>query len=280
MRKLKAKIFKILCLSAVIISVLILFMLLYDILSKGVGSLNLNFLNNFPSRFPDKAGLKSALYGTIWIISLTALFCVPVSIAAAIYLEEYASKNWFYRFIQININNLAGVPSIIYGILGLALFVRWLNLGRSIIAGSLTMALLVMPIIITAAREAIRTVPKSLSQASYALGATKWQTIRRVVLPSSFSNIMTGVILALSRAIGEAAPLIMIGALSFVAFTPSNPTDSFTVLSIQIYNWTSRPQEQFHQIAASGIIILLIVLFAMNSLATFLRYRYQNKFER
>lgn len=280
MRKLKAKIFKILCLAAVIISVLILFMLLYDILSKGISTLNLNFLNNFPSRFPDKAGLKSALYGTIWVISLTALFCVPVSIAAAIYLEEYASKNWFYKFIQININNLAGVPSIIYGILGLALFVRWLNLGRSVIAGSLTMALLVMPIIITAAREAIKTVPKSLSQASYALGATKWQTIRRVILPSSFSNIMTGVILALSRAVGEAAPLIMIGALSFVAFTPSGPTDSFTVLSIQIYNWTSRPQEQFHQIAASGIIVLLIVLFTMNSLATFLRYRYQNKFER
>lgn len=276
-RRVRGRILYLFCLAAILMSVIVLFAILADIFVRGIGTLNFEFLSNYPSRFPAKAGIKSALYGTLWVISLTALFCIPVSLAAAVYLEEYAKDNFFNRFIEINIVNLAGVPSIIYGILGLALFVRGLALGRSVVAGALTLALLVMPLIIVATREAIRTVPLFLSEASYALGATKWQTIRRIIIPSAFSGIITGNILALSRAIGETAPLIMIGALTFVAFVPSSPLSPFTALPIQIYNWVSRPQEGFHQIAASGIIVLLLILFLMNGLATYLRYKFHKK---
>lgn len=275
-RKLKAKTFKYLCLSAVLISVSVLVFLLYDIISRGIGSVNFQFINSFPSRFPAKAGIKSALFGTLWLIGLTAVICVPVSIAAAIYLEEYAKKNFLSGFISINIINLSSVPSIIYGMLGLAIFVRLFSLQRSVLAGALTMSLLVMPFIVVASREALKAVPMSLREASYAMGASRWQTVRRVVVPSAVSGMMTSIILALSRAIGEAAPLIMIGALTFVAFVPSGPSSEFTVLSIQIFNWISRPQAGFHEIAASAIIVLLLVLFIANGAATFIRIRYQS----
>lgn len=279
MRKIKGKLVYLLCLGAILFSVAVLIAILADIFMRGIGTLNFGFLDQFPSRIPPNAGIKSALFGTLWMIALTAVICIPVSVAAAVYLEEYAEDNFFNRFIEINITNLAGVPSIVYGMLGLALFVRGLALERSLLAGALTMSLLVMPMIIVTAREAIKTVPKSLSEASHALGATKWQTVKRVVIPSAFSGIVTGNILALSRAIGETAPLIMIGALTFVAFLPSGPMSEFTVLPIQIYDWVSRPQEDFHNLAASGIIVLLIILFAMNGFATYFRYRFHRRIE-
>lgn len=279
MRKVKGRIVYFLCLGSVVFSVGILIAILGDVFIRGFGTLNFGFLMKFPSRIPANAGIMSALYGTVWMLILTALTCIPVSVGAAIYLEEYAKDNFFNRFIEINITNLAGVPSIVYGMLGLAMFVRGMALDRSLLAGALTMSLLVMPMIIVTAREAIKTVPKPLGEASYALGATKWQTIRRVVIPSAFSGIVTGNILALSRAMGETAPLIMIGALTFVAFLPSGPLSEFTVLPIQIYNWVSRPQESFHDLAASGIIVLLLILFVMNGLATFFRYRFHKRIE-
>jgi len=239
--------------------------------------LSLRFLTSFPSRLPQEAGIKSALVGTIWVIGLTVLFAFPLGLGAAIYLEEYAPQNWLTRLLQLNLANLAGVPSIVYGILGLALFVRALAFERSILSGALTLALLILPIIIITSQEAIRNVPPFIREASYALGATRWQTVFKTVLPSALPGILTGTILALSRAIGETAPLIMIGALAFVAFTPRGIYDSFTVLPIQIFNWTSRPQEEFRHLAAAAIIVLLIVLLALNALAIFLRFRYQKK---
>ena len=230
-------------------------------------------MTSFPSRFPEKAGIQSALWGTIWLISLPACFSIPVGLASAIYLEEFAGDSWFNRLIEVNISNLAGVPSIVYGVLGLALFVRGTGLGRSLVAGGLTMTLLILPIIIIAGREAIRAVPNSIRLAALALGATRLQTVWAHVLPQALPGILTGVILALSRAIGETAPLIMIGALTYVAFVPEGPMDAFTVLPIQVFNWASRPQEGFHHIAASGIIVLLIVLFIMNATAVFIRYK-------
>lgn len=276
-RNLKAQLFYLFSLFSVIISLVALFSLLSFVFWQGVSSLNWQFLTNFPSRFPSRAGIKSALYGSIWLISLTAFFCIPIGIATAIYLEEYAKKNFLSSFIKINISNLAGVPSIVYGLFGLTLFVRSLAFGRSVLSGALTMALLVLPIVIVTAQEAIKTVPDSLREAAYALGATRWQTVRRVVLPAAISNIITGIILALSRAIGETAPLIMIGALTFVAFVPEGPLSAFTALPIQIFNWISRPQAGFHQIAAAGIIVLLIIVLLMNGMATFIRYKYYRR---
>ena len=200
-------------------------------------------------------------------------------VAAAIYLEEYAARNWIARIIQINIANLAGVPSIVYGILGLEIFVRYLALGKSVLAGGFTLALLVLPIVIIASEEAIRAVPPSIREGGLALGATRWQTIWRLVLPQAFPGILTGVILAVSRAIGETAPLIVMGALTFVPFTPDGPMSRFTVLPIQIFNWVSRPQEGFHEAAAAGIIVLLVVLLSMNALAVLLRNRFQRRLE-
>ncbi len=198
---------------------------------------------------------------------------------AAIYLEEFAPKNWFTRFIEINISNLAGVPSIVYGLLGIALFVSWMSLGRSLLAGSMTLALLVLPIVILASREAIRAVPDTYRQAAYALGATPWQVVRGVVLPSSMPGILTGVILAMSRAIGEAAPVIAISALVYLTFVPSSPLDRFTVLPIQIFNWTTRFTDDFRSLAAAGIIVLLIILLSMNAVAIYVRNRFQTKSE-
>jgi phosphate transport system permease protein len=246
------------------------------------GQICRDILWEFASRHASKAGYKSAIVGSLWLLLLTALLAVPVSVSAAVYMEEYALKNRFNRIIEVNISNLAGVPSIIYGILGLAVFVRGLNiegwgLGNSLLAGSLTMALLSLPVIIIAAREAIKAVPDSIRQGAFALGATKWQVVRHHVLPAALPGVLTGVILALSRAIGETAPMIMIGALSYVAFVPRGPLDDFTVLPIQIYNWIAMPQEEFHLLAACGILILLIVLLAMNSLAIIIRDRAQRK---
>ncbi|MCF6093714.1 phosphate ABC transporter permease PstA [Microaerobacter geothermalis] len=260
------------------VGIITLAILIYSILSKGLGWFDWQFLTSFPSRFAEKAGIKSALWGSIWLIALTAPISFILGVGTAIYLEEYAKKNWFSKLIQININNLAGVPSIVFGILGLTLFVRGIGFGRSLIAGALTMSLLILPIIVVSAQEAIRAIPETIRNASYALGSTRWQTIRNIVLPAAFPSILTGTILALSRAIGETAPLIMIGALTFVAFTPKSIFDSFTVLPIQIFNWTSRPQEEFQYVAAAGIMVLLIVLLTMNSIAIYLRNKFQRRF--
>jgi phosphate transport system permease protein len=269
--------FELLCLLAICVGMLALAILLVDILRDGLGTLNWTFLSSFPSRFANQAGILAALVGSLWLLTLTAFFALPTGIAAAIWLEEVAQKGRLSRLVEVNISNLAGVPSIIYGLLGLGIFVRVLGLGRSLIAGSLTMALLVLPIVIVNAREAIRAVPSSQREAAYALGATRSQVIWNVVLPAALPGILTGVILALSRAIGETAPLITIGALTFIAFLPRGPLDPFTVLPIQIFNWVSRPQPAFHDIAASGIIVLLVVLLSMNALAVVLRDRARRK---
>ena len=256
-----------------------LVVLILQVLVRGLPWLTWGFISGYPAPDPAEAGLLSALMGTIWLMGLTAAFTVPVGLGAALYLEEYAEKNLFTNFVEINISNLAGVPSIIYGLLGLALFVSWWNMGRSLLAGALTLSLLVMPIVIMASREAIRAVPDSHRQAAYALGATQWEVVKGVVLPSAFPGILTGTILAMSRAIGEAAPVIAISALVFITFVPSDPFDRFTVLPIQIFNWVSRPQDGFRGIAAAGIIVLLVILLSMNSIAIYLRNRHQTRSE-
>jgi len=255
--------------------VIILSVLLFSILSKGIKWLSLNFLTNFPSRFPKKAGIYPALLGSLWLIFLTAIISFPIGIGTALYLEEYAKESKFTDFIKLNIANLAGVPAIIYGMLGLTIFVRLLGFGRSIISGALTMSLLILPTIIISSQEALKSVPDSLKQASYALGTTKWQTITGVVLPYALPGILTGTILSISRALGEAAPLIVVGALAYVSFIPKTPFDQFTVLPIQIFNWASMPKKEFQNVAAAGIIVLLIILLGINSIAIILRNKYQ-----
>lgn len=257
------------------VCILVLAVLLIEILRQGIAWLDIQFLTSFPSRFAERAGIKAALWGTVWLIALVALISIPVGVGAAIHLEEYARPGRLSTIIEINIANLAGTPSIVYGILGLAIFVRWMALGRSLIAGALTMSLLILPVTIIASREAIRAVPNSIRLASFALGATRWQTIYHHVIPAALPGILTGIILALSRAIGETAPLVMIGALSYVAFTPQGPMDSFSALPIQIFNWASRPQKEFYGLAGAAIIVLLVVLLAMNSVAILLRARAQ-----
>jgi phosphate transport system permease protein len=276
-RRLKGLLFLALCLAAVAIALAALATLVVDVIRDGLPRLSWDFINSYPSRFPERAGIKAALYGSAWMIAITVVVALPVGIGAAVYLEEYAGKNWFSTLLEINISNLAGVPSIIYGLLGLQLFVRAMDLGRSVLAGGLTMALLVLPIIIIASREAIRAVPSSMRDAAYALGATKWQTVRRAVLPYAFSGIMTGNILATSRAMGETAPLITIGALTFVPFVPDSPLSPFTVLPIQIFNWVSRPQAGFHTNAAAGIVVLMIMTLGLNLAAILLRNRFQQR---
>ena len=272
-----AKIFHGFCFTVAWSGVLILSVLLFHVTQEGIQWLDLQFLSDFPSRFPAKAGIHSALIGTLWLISLTAFFSVPIGIGAGLYLEEFTKKNRIRQFVDLNISNLAGVPSIVYGMLGLVIFVRWFELNQSVLAGSLTMSLLILPVIIISTREALRAVPNTIRQAAFALGATRWQTIYAHVLPAAFPGILTGIILALSRAIGETAPLIMIGALTYVAFVPDGPMDDFTALPIQIFNWASRPQQQFHELAAAGILVLLFVLLLMNSIAVFIRHRLEKK---
>jgi phosphate transport system permease protein len=272
-RRRRAAAFAHLCRALTWSGVVVLVVLIVHVARDGLGWVDWQFLTSFPSRFPEKAGIKSALVGTLWLIGTTALVAIPVGVAAALYLEEYAGRSRFKSFIEVNISNLAGVPSIVYGILGLAVFVRTFGLGRSVMSGALTMSLLILPVIIIAAREAIRAVPPSIRQAAYALGATRWQVVRHHVLPASLPGILTGVILAMSRAIGETAPLVMIGALTYVAFLPEGPMDAFTALPIQIFNWASRHQEDFQHLAAGGILVLLVVLFIMNAAAVYIRNR-------
>jgi phosphate transport system permease protein len=251
--------------------------LLGDVLLDGLGHLSRHFFTSFASRFPGRAGIRAPLFGTVWLLGLTALFSIPVSIGAAIYLEEYAPRNWATRAIQANIAHLAGVPSIVYGILGLALFVQAMNLGRSLLAGALTLSLLIMPVIILSAQEAIRRVPMGIREAAYALGATRWQVVRHQVLPQAMPGIVSGGILALSRAVGETAPLVMIGAVTFIAFTPETASDPFTALPVQIFHWASRPQEEFRGLAAAAIIVLLGILLSLNALAVILRHRLERR---
>jgi len=262
------------CLGATLFGMVVLAVLLVYVVYAGWNWLDWQFLSSYPSRFAARAGVKAALAGSILVMLLTAVISVPMGVGTAIYLEEYAPRrSWLRRLIETNIANLAGVPSIVYGILGLGLFVRAMGLGRSLMAGALTLALVILPVIILASQEALRAVPDSIRHASYALGATRWQTVRQQVLPAALPSILTGVILALSRGLGEAAPLVAIGALTYVAFLPSGLTDMFTVLPIQIFNWTARPQDAFRDLAAAGIVVLLVLLLCLNGLAVFLRHR-------
>jgi phosphate transport system permease protein len=275
--RLKDSAFKYVGIFATCFCIAILLIFLVNILIDGIGRIDWNFLTDLPSRRAAKAGILTAWTGTAWILGLTAIISIPIGVAAGIYLQEYGRKNRLASFIELNIANLAGVPSIIYGLLGLQIFVRVLNFGGSLLAGAFTLALLILPIIIVATREALKAVPGSLREASYGMGATKWQTTWYQVLPAASGGILTGIILALSRAVGETAPLIVIGALAYVPFVADSPMDEFTVLPIQIFNWVSRPQEAFLVNAAAAIIILLLITFVMNGIAVYLRNRWQKK---
>lgn len=270
----KNVLFQVFAIIGLLLAVSVLFILLANVLTDGLLRLDWTFITSFPSRRAAVAGIIPGLVGTLLLVLLTAVIAIPIGIGAAIYLEEYGRKNWLGRIIEINIANLAGVPSIVYGLLGLGLFVRWMQLDRSLLAGALTMALLIMPVIIISTREAIKAVPQGIREASWAVGATRWQTIWHHLLPISFPSILTGIILAVSRAIGETAPMITIGALTYVTFLPDNLHSPFTVLPIQIFNWVSRPQQAFHENAAAGIIVLLIFTLFLNSMAIILRNRF------
>lgn len=272
-RKTVGEIWRWLLFGATLLAIAMLGMLLWSILEPGLGWLSWHLITDMPSRKPEIAGFNSGIWGSIWIVLGSAVFSFIVGVGSAIYIEEYAPRNGFTRFVQTNISNLAGVPSIVYGLLGLVLFVQWLNLGRSISAGALTMGLLILPVVVISSQEAIRAVPLGLRQASYGLGATKWQTIRAHVLPSAMPGILTGMILSMSRAIGETAPLIVVGASSLVLSRPDGPLSSFTAMPVQIYNWSARPQKEFEHLSAAAIIVLLIVLLSMNAFAIFLRQR-------
>ena len=277
--RIKDKLFKYIGIACTLVGLLVLAIFIIDILVDGVQRLNWQFITSLPSRFPEKAGILTAWTGTLWIFSLTAIIAIIIGIATGIYLEQYTKKGRLANLLEINIANLAGVPSIIYGILGLEIFVRIMKFGGSLLAGSFTLALLVLPIIIVATREAIKAVPKTIIEASFALGATKWQTIRNQILPAAGSSIITGIILALARAVGETAPLIVIGALAYVPFVATNPMDEFTVLPIQIFNWVSRPQHGFIVNAAAAIIILLGIVFVLNGIAVYIRNKANKKIQ-
>jgi phosphate transport system permease protein len=271
-------------------AVMTLVLLLAQLLVDGLPRLSLEFFVEFPSRFPQRAGIYSAWIGTLLVMLVTAIVAVPLGVAAGLYLEEYARRNWLTDLIEINVSNLAGVPSIIYGLLALGLFVNRFSLGQSIAAAGLTLALLIMPVVIVATREAIRAVPRSMREAAYAMGTTQWQMVAHHVLPYSTGSILTGIIIGLSRAIGETAPVITIGALTFIAFLPEAPIGGdfpfinfnwldapFTVLPIQIFNWLSRPQTEFHANAAAAALVLIALTLCMNASAIYLRYRYRRR---
>ena len=277
--KFKEKIFPPLALFCTFLGVILLLIFLVNILIDGLSRIDADFITSLPSRKAEKAGILTAWTGSLWIMIMTALISIPIGVCAGIYMEEYSKKSKINTLIEINIANLAGVPSIIYGLLGLEVFGRLLGLGNTILAGSFTMSLLILPVIIITAREAIKAVPKTIRLGAYALGASKWQTIRHHVLPIATPGIMTGVILSVSRAIGETAPLIMMGAFTYIAFVPETIMDEFTTLPIQIFNWTSRPQAAFHEIASAGIIVLLIVLLTMNATAIIIRRRANKKYD-
>jgi len=283
-------IFAVVGLLSLMIGLVTLLALIVDLAIDGLPRLSWNFLISYPSRFPDQAGILAAWVGTTLVMLVTALTAIPLGIGAGIYLEEFAPKNRLTELIELNITNLAGVPSIVFGLMALGLFVYQFNLGQSILTAGLTLALLVLPVVITATREAIRTIPNSIREAAHALGATKWQTVRHHVLPYSTGGILTGIIISLSRAIGETAPLITIGALTFIAFLPDPPVQAnfpfvsfqwlkspFTVMPIQMFNWTSRPQAEFHLNAAAAGLILLLMTLTMNGLAIYVRHRFRKK---
>ncbi|MCC6674550.1 MAG: phosphate ABC transporter permease PstA [Thermomicrobiales bacterium] len=263
--------------AATMFAVVVLAVLLWYIISRGWSSLSWGLLANNPSRKPERAGLGIAISGTLWIISLTLLIAFPMGVAAAIYLEEYAPKNRWTRMLQINISNLAGVPSVVYGLLGLGIFVEWMHIGRVVLAGALTMALLSLPVIIISSQEALRAIPWSLREAAYGVGATRWQVTVSHVLPAAIPGILTGVILAVSRAIGETAPLLVAGAAGFLTRKPTGFFDSYTTIPIQIYNWMSRPQPEFRDLAFAGIIVMLALLVSMNLIAIVVRQRFSAK---
>jgi phosphate transport system permease protein len=264
-----------LCAGCTFLSLGILVLLLWQVFAWAWGWLDWQFLTSYDSQLdPRKAGVLAALVGSVYTIGLTALFAVPIGVGAAVYLEEYATRSRWRSLIQTNIANLAGVPSIVYGILGLGLFVRGMRMGPGILAGALTLTLVVLPIIILTAQESLRAVPNTIRQASYALGATRWQTVRHQLLPAALPGILTGVILALARALGEAAPLVAIGAAGFIMFLPQGVNDNFTALPLQIYNWTENAQQDFHHVAAAGIVVLLVVLIALSATAVFLRQKF------
>jgi phosphate transport system permease protein len=275
--QLQDKIFRYMALAFTVFALLILLVLIIDIFSRGLSRINWSFFSSLPSRHAQNAGIMTALAGMMSLLFFTILIALPIGIMAGVYLQEYGTNNRFAKFIEINIANLAGVPSVIYGILGLTLFVRLAKLGNSLIAGALTLALLIMPIIIVATREAIRAVPHALREASYGMGATKWQTTQRVVIPSALGGILTGIILSISRAVGETAPLLVIGALVYVPFVPEGPRDQFTTLPIQVFNWVSRPQAAFIVNAAAGIIVLLLITFLLNGIAIYIRNKWYKK---
>ncbi len=277
MRKHTDLIFQLVSLSALVVALAALAALVFDIVSDGAGRLSFQFLTNIASRNAENAGVYHALMGSIWVIALTGSLALPIGVAAAIYLEEYGSRSRIARFIELNISNLAAVPSIIYGLLGLGLFVRLMGMGQSVMAGASTLALLALPVVIMSTREALRTVPNSIREGSYALGATKWQTIWNQVLPMALPGVLTGLILALSRAIGETAPLITIGALTYIPFAPDGIWSKFTVLPIQVFNWVSRPQPEFKANAAAGILVLMVLLLSMNAIAIVVRDRQQRR---
>ena len=277
-RKFVGGIYYVVFLAAVMVSIVSLFVLLTRTAVEGLPWLDFDFLTSYMSRKPELAGIKAAVMGTIITIVFTALFTVPVGVGAAIYLEEYAPKNRLTQLIEINISNLAGVPSVVYGLLGLGVFVQLMSLGKVVLAGALTLGLLVLPIVILASREAIRAVPNEYRLGAFALGADQWQVIKGTVLPSALPGILTGTILALSRAIGEAAPILVISGLVYVTFVPG-PLDRFTVLPLQIFTWVGRPQEEFRSLAAAGIIVLLVILLSMNAVAVLVRNKYQTRSE-
>jgi phosphate transport system permease protein len=270
-------VFHLLAMVTLVVALAVLALLILDVWRDGVGRLSWSFITSFSSRRAADAGIWHALTGSIAVILVTAVLSIPTGVAAAIYLEEYGGRSRLARLVEINITNLAAVPSVIYGLLGLGLFVRQLGLGRSVLAGGATLALLVLPVVILSTREALRAVPKSIREGSYALGATRWETIWHQVLPVAAPGLLTGMILALSRAIGETAPLITIGAVTFITFAPDSIWSAFTVLPIQIFNWVSRPQAEFHANAAAAILVLLGLLLTMNATAIWLRDRYQKK---
>ncbi|MFM9129373.1 MAG: phosphate ABC transporter permease PstA [Candidatus Limnocylindrus sp.] len=273
-RKVANALFGLLAFLAIFASLITLVALLIDVVARGGSSVDLQFFSSAPSRIPAKAGILPALVGTLWVTTLVAVMTFPIGVAAAIYLEEYAGRGRWSRLLRINISNLAGVPSIVYGIFGLALFVRLLGLGRTVFAAALTLSLLILPVVIISSMEAIRAVPPSQREAAYALGATRWQMVRRALLPAAAPGILTGIVLAVGRAVGETAPLILIGAVTFVTFVPVNPfEDKYTVLPIQIFNWAGRPQAAFQEISAAAILVLLVLMFLLNLVAIVLRAR-------
>jgi phosphate transport system permease protein len=262
-------------LGASLVGVFVLLLLAYETISTGAGRLSWDFISNYPSRFAERAGLRSSALGSIWVLGLTVVMSLPVAIGTAVWIEEFAPRNKFLTIVKLNLANLAGVPSIIYGVLGLAVFSRFFGFGSTIMAGAFTVSLMILPMTVIASQEAIRQVPSSIRDGALALGASQWQTVWYHVLPGAAPGIITGIILAVSRAAGETAALIMIGAFTFIAFDNTSPNEDFTTIPIQIYNWTIRPQEAFRQNAAAAIIVLMVAVLSLNLLAAVIRERFR-----